>query len=67
MFPSARRRPGTSPSFWRAYHKAQLGVVASSTRMTVSRAAEEPTVQRLIIEYEKTKKPAAAHFVSVGR
>ena len=67
MFPSTRRRPGTTPSFWRAYHKAQLGVVASSTHMRFSGVVKARTTRQLITEYERTKKPAPAHFVRIGR
>ncbi len=67
MFPSARRRPGTSPSFWRAYHQAQLRVAASTTGMIATGAVKAPSAQQLIAESERTKRPAAAHFVRVGR
>ena len=30
MMSSARRRPGTSPSFWRRYHNAQFIIAARS-------------------------------------
>ena len=67
MMSSARRRPGTSPSFWRRYHNAQLSIAARSTLKVPSGIVRRPSVQEVIADYEKTKKPAAAHFVSVGR
>ncbi len=67
MFPSARRRPGTSPSFWRAYHQAQLRVAASTTVIRTTGAVKAPSAQQLVHESERTKQPAAAHFVCVGR
>jgi hypothetical protein len=67
MKPSARRRPGTSPSFWRSYHNAQLSIAARCTVKVPSGIVRRPSVQEVIADYEKTKKPAAAHFVSVGR
>ena len=66
MFPSTRRRPGTTPSFWRAYHKAQLGVVASSTHMRSSGVVKARTTRQLITANERTKKPAPPHFVCIG-
>ena len=67
MKSSARRRPGTSPSFWRSYHKAQFSIAARSTLTIPSGIVRRPNVQDVIADYEKTKKPAAANFVSVGR
>lgn len=64
MKPSARRRPGTSPSFWRSYHNAQFSIAARSTQTVPLGIIRRPSVQNVIAEYEKTKKPAAAHFVS---
>jgi hypothetical protein len=67
MMSSARRRPGTSPSFWRRYHNAQFIVAARSTRKVPSGIVRRPSVQDVIADYEKANKPAATHFVSVGR
>ena len=67
MKPSARRRPGTSPSFWRSYHNAQLSIAARCTLKVPSGIVRRPSVQEAIADYEKTNKPAAANFVSVGR
>jgi hypothetical protein len=67
MFPSARRRPGTSPSFWRSYHQAQLRIAAATTGMRATGAAKALTTQQLILEYERTLKPAAAHSLCGGR
>jgi hypothetical protein len=67
MKSSARRRPGTSPSFWRSYHHAQFSIAARSTQAIPSGIVRQPSVQEVIADYEKTKKPAAANFVSVGR
>ncbi len=64
---SSRRRPGTSPSFWRSYHNAQFSIAALSTQTIPSGIVRGPSVQDVIADYEKTKKPAAAHFVNVGR
>jgi len=67
MMSSARRRPGTSPSFWRRYHSAQLSIAALSTLKVPSGIVRRPSVQEVIADYEKTKKPAATIFVTVGR
>ena len=67
MMSSARRRQGTSPSFWRSYHNAQLIIAARCTLNIPSGILPRLGVQEVIADYEKTKKPAAAHFVSVGR
>jgi hypothetical protein len=67
MMSSARRRPGTSPSFWRRYHSAQFIIAARSTRKVPSGIVRRSSVQDVIADYEKANKPAAAHFVSVGR
>jgi hypothetical protein len=67
MMSSARRRPGTSPSFWRRYHNAELIIAARCTLNVLSGIVRRPSVQEVIADYEKTNKPAAAHFVSVGR
>jgi hypothetical protein len=67
MKPSARRRPGTSPSFWRRYHNAQFSIAARSTQKVPSGIVRRPSVQEVIADYEETKKPAATHFISVGR
>jgi hypothetical protein len=64
---SSRRRPGTSPSFWRRYHNAQFSIAARSTQTVPPGIVPRPGVQDLIADYEKTKKPVATHFVSVGR
>jgi hypothetical protein len=63
---SARRRPGTSPSFWRSYHNAQL-IIAARCMLNVPSGIVRPSVQDVIADHEKTKRPAAAHFVSLGR
>ena len=67
MMSSARRRPGTSPSFWRSYHNAQLSIAARCTLKVPSGIVRRPSVQEVIADYYKTKKPAAAYFVCVGR
>jgi hypothetical protein len=67
MFPSARRRPGTSPSFWRAYHQAQLRVAASTTGLTATPAEKVTNANEPIVECKRTKRPAASNFVCVGR
>jgi hypothetical protein len=64
---SARRRPGTSPSFWRSYHNAQFKVAASSMRVSASGIVREPGIHKAIADYEKAAKPPASHFVNVGR
>jgi len=67
MMSSARRRPGTSPSFWRRYHNAQLSIAARCTLKVPSGIVRLSSVQEVIADYSRTKKPAAAHFVCVGR
>ena len=67
MMSSARRRPGTSPSFWRRYHYAQFIIAERSTQAIPPGIVRRPSVQDVIADYDKSKKPAAAHFVSVGR
>ena len=67
MKSSARRRAGTSPPFWRSYHNAQLSIAARCTLKVPSGIVRRRSVREVIADYEKTKKPAAAHLVSVGR
>lgn len=67
MKPSARRRPGTSPSFWRNYDNAQFSIAARSTQTVPSGIVRRSNVQDVIAEYEKTKMPVAVNFVSVNR
>jgi hypothetical protein len=67
MMSSARRRPGTSPSFWRSYHNAQFSIAARCTLKVPSGIVRRPSVQEVIADYEKTNRPAATHFVSIGR
>jgi len=67
MMSSARRRPGTSPSFWRSYHNAQLIIAARCTLKIPSGILRRPSVRELIADYERTNKPAAALFFTVGR
>jgi hypothetical protein len=62
----ARSRPGTTPSFWRGYHNAQLKVASSCMRSASSGVVREASIQDLIAEFEKRKTPAAAHFVNVS-
>jgi hypothetical protein len=61
-----RSRPGTTPSFWRGYHNAQLKVASSCMRSASSGVVREASIQDLIAEFEKRKTPAAAHFVNVS-
>jgi len=61
----ARSRPGTTPSFWRGYHHAQLKVASSCMRSASSGVVREASIQDLIADFEKRKTPAAAHFVIV--
>lgn len=53
MAHSARRRPGTSPSFWRRYHHAQFMVAASSMRSAVSGIVRKPGLDRMKHEYHE--------------
>jgi hypothetical protein len=62
----ARSRPGTTPSFWRGYHNAQLKVVSSCMRSAASAIVREASIQELIADFDKRKTPAAVHFVSVA-
>jgi hypothetical protein len=66
MMSSSRRRRGTSPSFWRSYHNAQLIIAARCTLNIPSGILRRPGVQEVIADYEKTQTPAASNFVSVG-
>ena len=67
MNSSVRRRPGTSPSFWRSYHSAQFSIAARSTLKIPPGIVRRPSVREVVADYEKTKKPAATNFVSLGR
>jgi hypothetical protein len=67
MRPSARRRPGTLPSFWRNYHNAQLSVAASSMGSAASRAVREPGIHEILADYERGKRPPANHYVTVNK
>jgi hypothetical protein len=62
----ARSRPGSTPSFWRAYHNAQLKVASSCMRSAASGVVCEASIQDLIADFETRKTPAAAHFVNVA-
>lgn len=46
MKPSARRRPGTSPSFWRSYHNAQLSIAARCTLVFLPGLCVDPVFKR---------------------
>jgi hypothetical protein len=61
----ARSRPGTTSSFWRGYHNAQLKVASSCMRSAASGVVHKAGIQELIADFEKRKTPAAAHFVNV--
>jgi hypothetical protein len=63
----ARSRPGTTPSFWRNFHNAQLAVASSCMRSVASGVVREASIQELIADFDKRKTPAAAHFVNVAR
>ena len=62
----ARSRPGTTPSFWRGYHNAQLKVASACMRSVASGVLREASIEDLIADFEKRKTPAPAHFVSVA-
>jgi hypothetical protein len=62
MMSSARRRPGTSPSFRRSYHKAQLSIAARCTLKVPSGIVRQASIRDAIANYEKTQRPAAAKF-----
>ena len=62
---SARSRPGTTPSFWRGYHSAQMSLAASCMRNSSARVVREDSIQELIADFEKRKTSAAARFVTV--
>jgi hypothetical protein len=62
----ARSRPGTTPSFWRGYHNAQLKVASACMRSAASGVGREANIQELIADFDKRKTPAAAHFVCVA-
>lgn len=62
----ARRRTGTSPSFWRGYHNAQFHMASSCMRSVRAGFVREESVEQLIADFERTKRPAAPHFVSVS-
>ena len=52
----ARRRPGTSPTFWRNYHHAQLRVAASSMQSAVSGIVRKPGIEEVIADFEKNEE-----------
>ena len=62
----ARSRPGTTPSFWRSYHNAQLKVASACMRSVASGVVRETNIEDLIADFEKREKPAASHFVKVA-
>lgn len=66
MRPSARRRPGTSPSFWRNYHRSQLSVAASSMRSLAPGIGRKPSIREVLADYEKGKRPPAIRYVTVN-
>jgi hypothetical protein len=49
----ARSRPGTTPSFWRGYHNAQLKVASSCMRSAATGVVREASIQELIADFEK--------------
>ena len=61
----ARSRSGTTPSFWRSYHNAQLKVALACMRSAASGVVREANIEDLIADFEKRKTPVAAHFVNV--
>ena len=67
MRPSARRRPGTLPSFWRNHHNAQLSVAASSMRSIATKVVREPGIHEILADYERGKRPPANHYVTVNK
>ena len=62
----ARSRPGTTPSFWRGYHNAQLKVASCCMRSVASGVVCEASIEDLIADFEKRKTQPAAHFVRVA-
>jgi hypothetical protein len=62
---SARSRPGTTPSFWRGYHSAQMSLAASCMRKSSARVVREDSIQELIADFEKRKTAAAGRFVTI--
>jgi hypothetical protein len=62
----ARSRPGTTPSFWRRYHNAQLEVASACMRSVASGVVREASIEDLIADFDKRKRPAAPHFVNVA-
>jgi hypothetical protein len=63
---SARRRPGTSSSFWRRYNNAQLYMVTRCMRTVHSGLVREPSIGEQLADFERTKRPASSHFVSIA-
>lgn len=59
--------PGYLAILWRSYHNAQFSIAARSMHTVPPGFVRQPSVQDVIADYEKTKKPVATHFVSVGR
>ena len=62
----ARSRSGTTPSFWRSYHNAQLKVALACMRSAASGVVREANIEDLIADFEKRKTQPAAHFVRVA-
>lgn len=61
----ARSRPGTTPSFWRGYHNAQLKIASSCMRSAASGVVREANIEELIADFDKRKTPVATHFIIV--
>jgi hypothetical protein len=60
----ARRRRGTSPSFWREYNNAQTMMTAASMQSQSVHPGfpREAGITEEIAAFESTKRPAAVQF-----
>ena len=61
----ARSHLGTTLSFWRGYHNAQLKVALACMRSVTCGVVREARIENLIADFEKKKTPAVVHFVDI--
>ncbi|MGH9615244.1 MAG: hypothetical protein ACRD28_00785 [Acidobacteriaceae bacterium] len=64
---NARFHRGTSPSFWRGYHRAQFSLAAACMRNSSPQVGRESSVAELLQEFERTKTSPTAKYVCVEK
>jgi hypothetical protein len=62
-----RRRPGTSPSFWRQYNNDQIRIAASSMPAVPPGFSRKTDITEEIADFERRKCPPSAQFIAVSQ